>query len=186
VYLIDISVSQAVKDLRESQNVLVDPFGCMGLFFKRLETYIKVQPTAAMTDNIVKIMVEVLPILGIVTKEIRRGRITTSFPVNIYSIIDLHAEKFLKKLGGRKDVENALRLDRLTQEEARMAAAEILAKLTIRSRASTKKSFQSFKVSYTYINLPRTCPQLFSWLGVKETGGAIRPVVHQVNDMNRQ
>jgi hypothetical protein len=42
------------------------------------------------------------------------------------NIIYLHAEKFLKKLGGRKDVEDALRLDRLTPEEARMAAAKIL------------------------------------------------------------
>jgi hypothetical protein len=36
-------------------------------------------------------------------------------------------EKFLKKLVGRKDIEDALRrLDRLTQEEALMAAAQIL------------------------------------------------------------
>ena len=35
--------------------------------------------------------------------------------------------RYLKKLIGRKDVENALqRLDKLTQEEARMAAAETL------------------------------------------------------------
>ena len=38
--------------------------------------------------------------------------------------------KFLKKLVGKKEMEDALnRLDKLTQEEARMAAAEIL-KLT--------------------------------------------------------
>jgi hypothetical protein len=37
------------------------------------------------------------------------------------------SEKFLKKLVGRKEIEDALkRLDRLTQEEARMAAAQIL------------------------------------------------------------
>jgi hypothetical protein len=36
-------------------------------------------------------------------------------------------EKFLKKLLGRNDVEDALkRLDKLTQEEAKMAAAEVL------------------------------------------------------------
>jgi hypothetical protein len=36
-------------------------------------------------------------------------------------------EKFLKKLLGRNDVEDALkRLDKLTQEEARMATAEVL------------------------------------------------------------
>ena len=40
---------------------------------------------------------------------------------------DLYLEKFLKKLAGRKDIEDALkRLDRLTQEEALMAAAQIL------------------------------------------------------------
>ena len=41
--------------------------------------------------------------------------------------VDLCVEKFFKKLVGRKDVEDALqRLDELTQEEARMAAAETL------------------------------------------------------------
>jgi hypothetical protein len=43
---------------------------------------------------------------------------------------NLWSEKFLKKLVGKKEMEDALnRLDKLTQEEARMAAAEIL-KLT--------------------------------------------------------
>ena len=38
-----------------------------------------------------------------------------------------HVEKFLKKLAGMTDLEDALkRLDTLTQEEARMALAEIL------------------------------------------------------------
>ena len=55
----------------------MDLFGRMEFFFKRLETYTKVQPTAAMTDIIVKIMVEVISILGVVTKEIRPGRIST-------------------------------------------------------------------------------------------------------------
>ena len=40
---------------------------------------------------------------------------------------DLCPERFLKKLAGRKDVEDALRrLDRWTQEEALMAVAQIL------------------------------------------------------------
>ncbi|SRR6266702_342025 len=40
---------------------------------------------------------------------------------------NLCLEKFLKKLVGRKDIEDALKkLDKLTQEEARMAAAQIL------------------------------------------------------------
>jgi hypothetical protein len=37
------------------------------------------------------------------------------------------SEKYLKKLIGRTDLEDALkRLDRLTQEETRMAAAQVL------------------------------------------------------------
>ena len=41
--------------------------------------------------------------------------------------VDLRAERFFKKLVGMKDVEDALqRLDKLTQEETRMAAAEAL------------------------------------------------------------
>ena len=40
---------------------------------------------------------------------------------------NLYTERFLKKLVGRKDMEDALkRLDMLTQEEARMAAAQTL------------------------------------------------------------
>ena len=80
-----------------------------------------------MTDIIVKIMVEVLSILGIVTKEVGQGRTSMSFPIDISPEIDCHIEAYLKKLIGRKDVEDALqRLDQMTQEEARMAAAELL------------------------------------------------------------
>ena len=99
----------------------------MEYFFKRLEAYIKVRPTPAMIDIIVKIMVEVISILGIVTKEIRQGRTSMPFPINVSPKLDRHVERYLKKLFGLKDVEDALqRLDKLTQEEARMAAAEAL------------------------------------------------------------
>ena len=51
----------------------------MEFFFNRLEKYIDVRPSAAMTDIIVKIMAEVLSILGIVTKEVKQGRTSMSF-----------------------------------------------------------------------------------------------------------
>jgi hypothetical protein len=57
--------------------MLVDVFGRVESFFKRLETHIEVAPTAAMTDIIVKIMVEVLNIFAISTNEIKRGRTST-------------------------------------------------------------------------------------------------------------
>jgi len=43
-----------------------------------VETYIEVPPTAGMMDIIIKIMVEVLSILAILTKEIKRGRASES------------------------------------------------------------------------------------------------------------
>jgi hypothetical protein len=105
----------------------VEIFDRIEFFFKRLESHIEAQPTAAMRDIIEKIMVEVLSILGILTKEIGQGRMSTSFHVYLSATTDLHAEKYLKELAGRKDVEDALaRLDRLTQEEAQMAEAEIM------------------------------------------------------------
>ncbi|KAH9053698.1 hypothetical protein EDB87DRAFT_202630 [Lactarius vividus] len=101
----------ASKDVAASHEVLIDIFERIESFFKRLEAYTEVPQTTAMTDVIVKIMVEVLSIFAIATKEIKQG----------------FAKKFLKKLVGRRDIEDALqKLDRLTQEEARMATAEVL------------------------------------------------------------
>ncbi|KAH8986677.1 hypothetical protein EDB92DRAFT_1818168 [Lactarius akahatsu] len=101
----------AAKEVDASQDTLIDLFERIENFFERLESYVTVQPTDAMTGVIVKIMTEVLNIFAISTKEIRQGR----------------AKKYLKKLVGKKEMEDALkRLDMLTQEEARMAVAEIL------------------------------------------------------------
>jgi hypothetical protein len=45
----------------------------------------------------------------------------------VLPLTELFTEKYLKKLIGRTDIEDALRrLDRLTQEEALMAAAQVL------------------------------------------------------------
>ena len=67
-------VCQAAKDVSAAQEALIDIFERIENFFKRLETYTTVRPSAGMMDIIVKIMVEVLNILGIATKEINQGR----------------------------------------------------------------------------------------------------------------
>lgn len=54
--------------------MLTDVFVRIETFFKRLESYTEVSPTAAMTDVIVKIMVEILSILAIATKEVKQSR----------------------------------------------------------------------------------------------------------------
>ena len=69
-------ISQTAKDVQASQDTLVDIFERLEMFFRRLELYTEVQPTTEMVDIIIQIMVEVLCILGIATKEIKQGRMS--------------------------------------------------------------------------------------------------------------
>jgi archaellum component FlaC len=107
-------------------------FERMEAFFRRLDIYTKVAPNKGMVDTITAIMVEVLNILAIATKEIKQGRMSKSFAVtNKIRFIGRFSEKYVKKLMknliGNNDIEDALkRLDRLTQEEALMASAQLL------------------------------------------------------------
>jgi archaellum component FlaC len=99
----------------------------MESFFRRLEIYIEVPATTEMMDTITLIMVEVLSILGIATKEIKQGRMSEQFNTSISLLTLQCSEKYGKKLIGRTDMEDALKtLDKLTQEEARMAVAQNL------------------------------------------------------------
>jgi hypothetical protein len=82
-----------------------------------------------MMDMIIQIIVEVLSILGIATKDIKQSRLSTH---SLYRHVTVDwtiglSEKFGKKLIGRTDMEGALkRLDKLTQEEAWMGIAQNL------------------------------------------------------------
>ena len=102
----------------------------MQFFFIRLEKYIAVRPTAGMMAVIVEIMVEVISILGIATKEIKEGQISRPFLFDIFLnllTLIIHAEKFLKRVFTINRLDGAFqRLDKLTQEEALMAEAETL------------------------------------------------------------
>jgi hypothetical protein len=94
---------------------------------KRLEIYTDIPPTPLMTEMVIKIMLKLLEVLALATKQIKQGRfgkwaITYMFPIAQRAIV-----KFAKKLLGESEVEAVLRrLDRLTQEEARMTVAQTL------------------------------------------------------------
>ena len=123
----DTELTQAAKDVSASQDAIVDIFERIENFFRRLEAYTEVPTTEGMKYIIIKIMVEVLGIFAIVTKEMKQGRASESTPDSTSPVADRSSEKYLKKLLGRKDIEDALsRLDKLTQEEARMATAQVL------------------------------------------------------------
>ena len=48
----------------------------MGEFLKRLEIYTTIPPTQIMTEVIVKIMVELLSVLALASKQVKQGRIS--------------------------------------------------------------------------------------------------------------
>ena len=81
-----------------------------------------------MTEIITQILVEVLNIFGIATKELKRGSASEFRRIACVCLFTQpRLEKFLRKLAGMADLDNALKkLDRLTQEEARMANVEVL------------------------------------------------------------
>ena len=69
-------IYQAAKNVRASQDTLVDVFERIEMFFQRLEVYTEVPPTTEMIGIITEIMVEIICILGIATKEIGQSRIS--------------------------------------------------------------------------------------------------------------
>ena len=80
-----------------------------------------------MTEIIVKIIVELLSVLSLATRQIRQGRFSKSIMMYKLSVAQFAIEKFAKKLFGESEVEAVLeRLDRLTQDEARITVAQTL------------------------------------------------------------
>ena len=48
------------------------------MFLRRLEIYTKITPTVAMTEVVVKILVELLSTLALATKQIKQGKSSES------------------------------------------------------------------------------------------------------------
>jgi hypothetical protein len=120
-------VSQAASGVTSSYDALLDLFECLGNFLKRLEIYTTIPPTLVMTDIIVKIMVELLSVLALATKQISQGRFSECAVAYTLPVAHYATEKFAKKFLGESEIEIVLqRLDRLTQDEARMTVAQTL------------------------------------------------------------
>ena len=121
-------LNQAAIGVTSSYDALLELFECIAGFLKRLHIYTeKIPLSSTMSDIIVQIMVEVLSVLALATKQIKEGRFSKWSIACRLSLFKRNAEKFAKKLLGESDVEAILqRLDRLTQEEARMTVAHTL------------------------------------------------------------
>jgi hypothetical protein len=77
------TIFQTAKDVHADQDTLFEMFERIEAFFRRLDTHIEVAPNQGMVDTITAIMVEVLNILAIATKEIKQGRMSKSLPQQI-------------------------------------------------------------------------------------------------------
>ena len=73
-YTRNIWAYQAVKEVSASFDALVDLLECIGNFLNRLDIYTKIPPTAAMTEVVVKILVELISTLTLATKQVKQGR----------------------------------------------------------------------------------------------------------------
>lgn len=82
-----------------------------------------------MSGVVTKILVEVLSVLALATKQIKQGLLSKQFQFYVYFVsdVDVGLEKFSKKLLGESEIEDVLqRLDRLTVDEARVTGTETL------------------------------------------------------------
>jgi hypothetical protein len=65
---------QAVQDVSASYDALVDLLESIEHFISPLDIYTRIPSTGAMTEIIVKIMVETISTLALVTKQIKQKR----------------------------------------------------------------------------------------------------------------
>ena len=77
-HLRDFQTYQAIKGVLDDYDTLADLLESVEHFLNRLDIYTKIPPTDSMTEIIIKILVELLSILALATKQIRQGKLSES------------------------------------------------------------------------------------------------------------
>ena len=67
-------IPQTASGVSLSYDALVDLFECLGNFLKRIRIYSDIPLTPSMTEISVKIMVELLSVIALATKQVKQGR----------------------------------------------------------------------------------------------------------------
>ena len=75
-YPCEASVNQATKDVSTSYNALIDLLESIENFLGRLDIYTNIPLTAAMTDIVIKLLIEILSTLALATKQAKQGRLS--------------------------------------------------------------------------------------------------------------
>ena len=119
----DNQILKATKG--DSYDTLIEFFECLEHFLDHLKVLIKIP--SAMGEPLAKIMVELLGILALATQQVNRGRFSEFVVAGASHLANHASENFTKKLLAESDVQAVLqRLDRLTAEESRMTATQIM------------------------------------------------------------
>jgi hypothetical protein len=77
-HLRDVQTYQAVKGVLDDYDTLADLLESVEHFLDRLDIYTKIPPTVSMTEIIIKILVELLSILALATKQLQQGKLSES------------------------------------------------------------------------------------------------------------
>jgi hypothetical protein len=77
-HLRDIQTYQAVKGVLDDYDTLADLLESVEHFLNRLDIYTKIPPTVSMTEIIIKILVELLSVLALATKQLQQGKLSES------------------------------------------------------------------------------------------------------------
>jgi hypothetical protein len=83
--------SQTAREVRADRDALFEVFERIEAFFQRLEIYTKVAFNQELVDILTQILVEVLNVLGIATKEIRQGQTSKLLLYNCVAVDGNHS-----------------------------------------------------------------------------------------------
>ena len=112
---------------KTSYSALADLLKSMDRLIKPLDIYAQIPHTPIMDKIVFKIMMELLYTLALATKDLQQGGKSESRSRGCLSFDRYNAGKGVKKFIEEKDSETVLRrLDRLSRDEARATALEIL------------------------------------------------------------
>ena len=125
-------------------------------FFKRLKIYTESSSTTDFVEVLVNVVVEVLNILSIATKEMEQSRASGLFlrdkPITWPFIF--YPKTDIKKLLGRADIEDALkRLDDLIREEHQAATAQVLMVTSELRDGALSYQLDSYTIKLNFVRL---------------------------------
>jgi hypothetical protein len=79
---------QTTSGITSSYDDLLELLKCLGIFFKRLKTYMIISPTPISMEIVVRIFFELLSVLALASKQIKQGRFS-KYAVTCTLFVDL-------------------------------------------------------------------------------------------------